>query len=227
MSYKILHVKASPRGEQSSSSEIATAFLRRASEVETNLEVDELDLWMTALPQFGPDAVEGRYRLFAGMAVTVAQERAWQAVIDHLERLQSADLLLISSPMWNFSVPYVLKQYIDLIVQPRHTFSFEPETGYTGLISGKPAVLALSRAGEYPEEPGTPDHQSTYLELVLGFVGFGPVRKVVLEPSYTGDETADVDRLLIATGTAAQLANEIVSDRKSVTSGRAAFNRHG
>lgn len=215
MSYKILHVKASPRGERSSSTEIAAAFMHRAEETESGVAVDELNLWESKLPQFGPDAVEGRYRLFAGMSVTESQRQAWQSVTEQIERLQSADLLLISSPMWNFSVPYVLKQYIDLIVQPRHTFSFDPASGYTGLIRGKPAVLALSRAGEYPEGPETPDHQSTYLELVLGFMGFNPVRKVVLEPSYTGDETADVARLLEATMSAAALASELIGGRRS------------
>ena len=51
--------------------------------------------------------------------------------------------------MWNFGVPYKLKHYIDVITQPGLSFSFSPETGYTGLVTGKPAAVIYARGGEY------------------------------------------------------------------------------
>ena len=45
-------------------------------------------------------------------------------------RLSLADRVLISTPMWNFGIPYKLKQCFDLIIQPGLTFRFDPARGY-------------------------------------------------------------------------------------------------
>ena len=50
----------------------------------------------------------------------------------HGVRFSHADRVLISSPMSNFGVPYKLKQWFDLIVQPGITFTFSPAEGYRG-----------------------------------------------------------------------------------------------
>ena len=59
------------------------------------------------------------------------------------EHFKSADKYVFSLPMWNFGIPYKLKHFIDVLVQPGLTFSFSPETGYKGLVTGKPAVVDL------------------------------------------------------------------------------------
>jgi FMN-dependent NADH-azoreductase len=87
--------------------------------------------------------------------------------------------------MWNFSIPYKLKHYLDVLIQPSLTFSFSPESGYTGLVTGKPAFVAFARGGEYP--PGSPaeawDFQSKYILTALGFIGFTDIRVVMAEPT--------------------------------------------
>ena len=54
--------------------------------------------------------------------------------------------------MWNFGIPYILKHYIDLIVQPGLTFSFSPSEGYKGLVTGKPVTVVYARGGAYGPE---------------------------------------------------------------------------
>ena len=49
--------------------------------------------------------------------------------------------------MWNFSIPYRLKHYLDIIIQPTYTFSYTPETSYQGLVTGKPIFIAYARGG--------------------------------------------------------------------------------
>ncbi len=75
--------------------------------------------------------------------------------------------------MWNFSIPYRLKQYIDIIVQPGLTFSMDEKGNYIGLVKNKPVFIAYSRGGKYP--PGSQqeafDLQKKYWELILGFYG--------------------------------------------------------
>ena len=87
--------------------------------------------------------------------------------------------------MWNFSIPYKLKHYLDVLIQPSLTFSFSPESGYKGLVTSKPAFVAFARGGEYP--PGSPgealDFQSKYVLTALGFIGFTDIRVVIAEPT--------------------------------------------
>jgi FMN-dependent NADH-azoreductase len=83
---------------------------------------------------------------------------------------------------------YRLKQYIDIIAQPGYTFSYTPEEGYMGLVTGKPIFIAYARGGEYP--PGTGyeafDPQKKYLELILGFMGFTGIQSIAVEPTLMG-----------------------------------------
>jgi len=85
--------------------------------------------------------------------------------------------------MWNFSIPYRLKQYIDIIVQPGFTFTFDADKGYSGLVKGKPLQLLLASGGEYPD--GTPmaafDFQKPYLEMIFRFIGFTDIRSLRVE----------------------------------------------
>jgi FMN-dependent NADH-azoreductase len=93
--------------------------------------------------------------------------------------------------MWNFSIPYRLKQYIDIIVQPGYTFGVT-QSGYEGMVKNKPVFIAYARGGEY--KPGSPaeafDLQRRYLELILGFMGFKDIRSVVVEPTLAGPDVA-------------------------------------
>jgi len=70
-------------------------------------------------------------------------------------------------------------------VQPGYTFSYSPETGYQGLVTGKPAACIYARGGAYPA--GTPaeamDLQKRYLEVILGFIGFTDFRPILVEPT--------------------------------------------
>ena len=85
----------------------------------------------------------------AGQKPRDEAEAAWQAVIKTINHFKGFDKYVLSSPMWNFGVPYRLKQYIDVIVQPSLTVSYSPEKGYAGLVVGKPLVLILARGGVY------------------------------------------------------------------------------
>jgi len=74
--------------------------------------------------------------------------------------------------MWNFGIPYRLKQYLDIIVQPGYTFSFSPQEGYKG-CSWEAGIRAYSRGGAYPKGSAEEafDLQTKYFQLALGFIG--------------------------------------------------------
>jgi FMN-dependent NADH-azoreductase len=120
--------------------------------------------------------------------------KAWKDVEKVIEQFTSADKYVLALPMWNFSIPYRLKLYIDLLVQPGYTFSYSEDAGYQGLVVGKPMLAVYARGGEYPagSEAEAFDLQKKYIELIFGFMGFENIRSVVIEPTLQGGpEVAD------------------------------------
>jgi FMN-dependent NADH-azoreductase len=105
-----------------------------------------------------------------------------------IDEFKSADKYVVALPMWNFSIPYRLKQYIDIIVQPGQTFTVDASGNYEGLVKDKPILVAYSRGGQYPSgtEGEAFDLQKRYFELILGFIGFTDIRRVIVEPTLAG-----------------------------------------
>jgi FMN-dependent NADH-azoreductase len=182
---RLLHIQASPRGDRSASTTVARQFIDAYRQVRPGDVIETLDLWETALPQFSGAAIDAKYAILHGQVHTPEQSRAWASVVRVAEQFKAADKYVFSLPMWNFGIPYKLKHWIDVLVQPGLTFSFSPETGYTGLVTGKPALAIFARGGAYG--PGTGmeayDAQSTYLKQVLGFIGVTDVKTVFVEPT--------------------------------------------
>jgi FMN-dependent NADH-azoreductase len=185
---KLLYIQSSPRGERSASNTAAKQFLEayRATHPEDTVEV--LDLWEQDLPEFNGATLEAKYAILSGQPGTPPQLNAWKPVVSLIEHFKAADKYLISLPMWNFGIPYKLKHYIDVLVQPGLTFSFTPAEGYKGLVTGKPVVVIYARGGAYGPGTGAEgyDKQSDYLRQVLGFIGFTDVKQIFVEPTLAG-----------------------------------------
>jgi FMN-dependent NADH-azoreductase len=178
----LLHLIASPRPE-SYSTRVANEFTAVYRQTHPADRVEQLDLFRVDIPPFLAPAAKAKYAVMGGQAPKDEAEAAWAGVIKTIGHFKGFDKYLLSCAMWNFNVPYRLKQYIDVIVQPGLTFSYSPEKGYTGLVTGKPLVLVLARGGNYG--PGNPsetyDFQETYLRGVFGFIGFTDIKTIYVQ----------------------------------------------
>jgi FMN-dependent NADH-azoreductase len=178
----ILHIVASPRSE-SYSTRLAGAFLDAYREARPEDRIETLDVFRADIPPFYAPAAKAKYAVAAGQAPRDEAEAAWRPVIEAINHFKRFDKYVLSSPMWNFGVPYRLKQYIDVIVQPSLTVAYSPEKGYTGLVTGRPMMLLLARGGVY--RSGNPletfDYQETYLRCIFGFIGFTDIRTVAIQ----------------------------------------------
>lgn len=185
---KLLYIQASPRGGRSYSLAAADAFVESYRRIHPDDEIVTLNLFDLDMPAFDGDVLNAKYAILNGLTHTDAERSAWEQVVSLIDAFKSADKYVFAVPMWNFSLPYRLKQYIDIIAQPTYTFSFSPEEGYKGLVTGKPVFIAYARGGEYP--PGSEgealDFQTKYLEFILGFIGFTDFARVVVEPTLAG-----------------------------------------
>jgi FMN-dependent NADH-azoreductase len=204
----LLYIQTSPRGDESYSVRAARAFLQEFGRAHPQWRVDHIDLAADCIPAFTAPAAKAKYTVLNGQMPADEAGWAWKDVFNLIDRFKSADAYLISSPMWNFGLPYRLKQYIDNLVQPALTFSYSPQTGYKGLVTGKPAVLVLARGGSYGSDPAS-DFQRPYLEMILRFIGFTDIRSVLIEPTLAGVEPAE-KALQQAIGQARELARNIL-----------------
>ena len=188
---KLLYIEASPRKNRSASIEVAQSFLSAFQDADVNNQVETLDLWAMSLPEFDGDRMNAKYRVLHGENPSAEEAIAWEEISNMTDQFKNADSYLFSLPMWNFSIPYKLKHYIDLISQPGLTWSFSPETGYQGLVTGKSATLVLARGGEYSSsaEAGAMDFQKTYMEMILRFIGFQEINTILVEPTLTDAES--------------------------------------
>lgn len=104
-----------------------------------------------------------------------------------VDELKAADVLVIGSPMYNFSLPSTLKTWIDHISIAGQTFSYTAE-GPKGLLKGK-AYLVLSSGGIYSQGPfAANDHLGTYLEAILRFLGVSDIEVIRAEGVAYGPE---------------------------------------
>jgi len=180
---RVLHIQASPMGDLSFSNRLVQTFLETYKDLNPADVVEKLDLWDADLPHFDFTAASGKYKVIRGLPHSETEAQAWRRVVEQVDQLKAAEKVLVSSGMWNFSLPYRLKQWIDVIVQPGLTFSFDPEKGYVGLITGKPLQLLLASGGEYPAgtDLASLDFQKPYLETIFGFIGFTDIRALRVE----------------------------------------------
>ena len=95
------------------------------------------------MPEFDGYTIDAKYQVLHGQGFDSNQHKAWQNVVDVCNEFKAADKYLFSLPMWNFGIPYKLKHYIDVIAQPGQTFSFDPATGYRGLVTGNRSQLSM------------------------------------------------------------------------------------
>lgn len=185
----LLNIISSPRKNRSASITVADVFLKAYQDKHPGDTIDALNLWEENLPPFDGAMLDAKYAVLRGETHTREQAAEWKKIEDIIARFKAADKYVLSMPMWNFGIPYILKHYFDLLIQPGLTFSFSPETGYKGLVTGKPVVVIAARGGAYPEN--TPqaavDYQVSYTKQLLGFIGFTDIKVVPVENTL-GDE---------------------------------------
>jgi FMN-dependent NADH-azoreductase len=201
---RLLHIDASPRGAQSHSQRAAGEFIACLREQQPDLTVDRLAVWEETLPDFDGPTLSAKYARLAGRPHCAGEARAWSVIEQLVARLRAADRIVIATPMWNLSIPYRLKQLIDLVTQPGLTFSFDPASGYAPLLESRPVLVILASAGDFSSglSWGRPDLATPYLRQALAFIGLHDCRVVGLGP--TAGDPAQVARGALAARAALQ-----------------------
>jgi FMN-dependent NADH-azoreductase len=192
---KLLHLRCSPRAGSASSAS-ADMFVTQFRQARPSWDVDLQDLWRETLPEFDGAALEAKYTRLGGRSFSNPERDAF-AVVERLAlRFALADRVLISLPMWNFGVPYKLKQWFDLIVQPGLTFTFNPAEGYRGLVKDRPTIVIIASGSDFVTgmNRGRVDMATPYLRDILKFIGVQDVRFVAVGPTIGPSDHVDAAR---------------------------------
>lgn len=180
MSY-LLYISASPQGERSISRKLAGEFLTHYMAKNPNARIVERDLVKNPVPHLDGETIGASYSPAENHTPVMAQKLKER--MDLINEIKGADEILISTPMWNWSVPSVLKAYIDQLVFPGQLGGGNANDS----ISAKVTVLA-SQGGSYG--PGSPkegwDYLSGYLKSVFKQLGSKDVEVILSELQYAG-----------------------------------------
>lgn len=188
MSNQLLRVDASANTTDSTSRELADYFEWQIKAQQPGLQVIHRDL-SPGLPQINADWISASSTAHENRSDKQHQALALSDTL--IDELLAADQIVLSTPMYNFSVPASLKAWIDQIARAGKTFQYTTE-GPQGLLSNKTVTILISSGG-------TPigsdvDFLSGYLRQVFSFIGLSDVSLIA------------ADRLMIDADTSIRLA---------------------
>ena len=181
---KLLHIIATPRAQESNTMRVATAFLESLRAAYADVSVETINLFTGDLPADAGDNIETKYSLMTFQPIDKRHKESWEKIELLIENFLSADIYLISTPMWNLSIPYALKYYIDSIVQPGYLYKYNEQGQPVGLVHGKKMICLTSRGGDYSAKSPfhAYDFQEPYLRAIFGFVGITDIHFINAQP---------------------------------------------
>jgi FMN-dependent NADH-azoreductase len=136
----LLAIGSSPRYEHSTSRKLTSLFVEKWRAAHPDGEVVERDLVKTNLQFVDLPWIGG--------AFTPPEQHSPESAAaikisnDLVAELQAADRIIIGTPMYNFSIPAVLKAYVDHVVRVGVTV-----VDNVGQLTGKKATIILASGG--------------------------------------------------------------------------------
>ncbi len=190
---RLLHIVSTPRGLASNTARVSSCLLEAMRDEDEEIDITTLDLFRADLPSVAGKNIESKYRLMTGQALDQAGQESWRQIERTIEQFLASDVYLLTVPMWNFGIPYVLKYYIDAIVQPGYLFRYTPDGRAEGLVHGKRMLVVVSSGGDYSSEFMAPfNFVESYLRAVFGFVGITDIRVFHAQGMDVGTESRNV-----------------------------------
>ncbi|CAH1201805.1 FMN-dependent NADH-azoreductase 4 [Paenibacillus plantiphilus] len=189
----ILFVKANDRPvEQAVSVKMYEAFLESYKAAHPSDVITELDLYKEELPFYGNEAITGTYKRSQGYDLTAEEKNAAAIVDRYLEQFLAADKIVLAFPLWNFTPPAPLINYIAYISQAGKTFKYTAE-GPVGLVGDKKVILLNARGGVYSVEPMAAMESAVRpLKATLGLFGIQPIEVIIEGHNQFQDRTEEI-----------------------------------
>lgn len=165
----ILHIISSPRAEISASRKLGNAVVKRIQEKYPDAVVKERDLTKELVPILEEKHINTFFSPVENHSPEQAEINEYSTGL--ISELQEADIIIVDSPMYNFSVPASLRAYFDFTSRAGYTFKYD-ENGPQGLLNDKKLYIAFTSGNIYSEGPfQIYDSNVPYIKNVFGFYG--------------------------------------------------------
>lgn len=201
----VLYITAHPLDpQQSFSLAVGKEFIEAYREANPTDEVVHLDMYKENIPPFDADVLRGWGMLRSGSSFDQLSD-AEKSKVARLEAIVdqyvAADKYVYVSPMWNFSIPPVLKAYTDATSIPGKTFQYT-KNGPVGLLPGKKALHIQASGSVYSEGPLAPLEMGySYLTKVLQFYGIQSIEAIFIEGTASLEQAPAIKEKAIAHAT--------------------------
>lgn len=169
---KVLYIKANvkPEGE-SRTFKVSDSFIEEYKKNNPNDEIITLDLYKEKIDFLRPEDLG---KIFGPKD----DESRNNPILKYAYEFAEADKYVIAAPMWNLSIPAILKAYIDYVSVTGITFKYTAN-GPVGLLNNKKAVHIVARGGEYGDAPY--EMGDRYIKTILGFFGIQDIETLAIE----------------------------------------------
>jgi FMN-dependent NADH-azoreductase len=109
-----------------------------------------------------------------------------------VDELLAANEVVITTPIYNLSLPAALKAWIDQVVRVGRTFELKGGA-YQGLAQGKRAIVIVASGSDFrlTSPGGAYNFLEPYLRAVLGFIGITAVEFVYAHSLNSNPSQAD------------------------------------
>jgi FMN-dependent NADH-azoreductase len=165
MTNTILNIQSSARSDDSVTRQLSQAVLKQLNAH----EVITRDL-AAGIPLLTADWLAANFTAPDDRTTQIGEALALSDTL--IGEIKQADTLVFGVPVYNFSVPAVLKAWIDQIARVGVTFKYT-DTGPVGLLEGKRAIILLASGGT--TIGSDIDFASGYLKHIMGFIGITDV----------------------------------------------------
>jgi FMN-dependent NADH-azoreductase len=181
---KVLVINASARTLHSHSRKLTHVFIDEWRNRHTDSTIRFRELGNTDVPHVNENWIAGAFKPEA--ARSEVEIGALKTSDGYISELKEADVIVLGTPMYNWSIPSSLKAYIDQVLRVNETFKVDPtktQHPYIGLLENKALILLLSRgdqgyeAGEHNEHM---NFQTTYLKTIFNVMGISNIHVVVI-----------------------------------------------
>lgn len=213
----ILHIDASARSwhpdgnkHQSISRQLAHIAVNAMQEKLTQSEVIYHDLAENPPNFINEQWIAGCF----SETPTPAQKRALEQSDRYISEIEKADIIVISSPMYNYGMPAVLKAWFDQVIRINKTFSFDLARGdypLEPILSEKKLILCTS-CGEFDFSKGKErahlNHLGPHIEQLSPYLGADEYYEINSEYQEFSDQR-HADSLQAAQAKALNLAHAI------------------
>lgn len=182
---KVLYITANPKQESKSFGlRVGREFINEYKKLNKDDVIEEINLFDTYVPMVDKDILNAWEKLANGTEFQNLKEEEKNKVAAFsslTDQFINADKYVIVTPIWNFTIPAVMKAYLDTVCVAGKTFKYT-ENGPVGLLQGKKVIHVQASGGFFSEEPGKNlDFGTNYIRTIMNFIGITDYETIYVE----------------------------------------------